>query len=186
MPSPLFRFFLFSLLILPGCVPISQQTVSNDTVDCSPLIINKEQFDETMTILRDKINEFTASNDWRGPCRENPLFRQRFQSHYTFNQQTGFRIKNHCLLFKTSGGGSPDDCLRETLLIWNGELVRDKKGRLIARLVISFKNMDIRRAIFHDSLAFDLTSVKVETGEDIYLDIVGFSFSALIRYQPRQ
>jgi hypothetical protein len=72
------------------------------------------------------------------------------------------------------------------LLIWNGELTRDKKGRLIARLVISFKNKDIRRGIFHDSLAFDLTSVKAETREDIYLDITGYSFSELIRYEPGQ
>jgi hypothetical protein len=75
MHTPLFRFFLFFLLSLPGCVPISQQTVSNATVDCNPLIVNKKQFDETVMILRDKIHEFKVNSDWKGPCRENPLFR---------------------------------------------------------------------------------------------------------------
>jgi hypothetical protein len=185
MPSRLFRFFLFFLLTLPGCVPISQQTISNPTVDCNPLIVNKEQFDETVMILRDKIHEYKANSGWRGPCRENPLFRQRFQSDYTVTSKAGFRIENHCILFRISGGGAYGDCLRETLLIWNGELIRDKKGRLIASLVISHKNKDIRKSIFHDSLAFDLTSMKAETGEDIYLDILGYSFSELIRYEPR-
>jgi hypothetical protein len=55
-----------------------------------------------------------------------------------------------------------------------GKLYKDEKDRLIADLVFSFKNIDIRRAMFHDVLAFDLTSMNVETNESVYLKIEGY------------
>jgi hypothetical protein len=90
---------------------------------------------------------------------------------YLFSETGSANVRPH---FRISGGGAPDNCWLESLLIWNGNLYRDEKDRLIADLVFSFKNFDFRRAIFYDTLALDLTSVNAETDESVYLKIEGY------------
>lgn len=175
-----FRYSLVFLLLV-CCVPLNQQNVYVPTGKELPVVHDEKLYNELRYVIENGVYEVDNSNQtkWEGPCVENPIFKQRFQSGYSFNPSEA-KISNDVLTFKISYGGGCG--CAEKIMVWNGKLVEDSAGRKIAELVFSFKNSDMCRAIKHDTLLYDLKTLDFGEEEDVYIRIN--KSPNLLRYKP--
>jgi hypothetical protein len=166
---------------LVQCVPLSQQATYQTTGEELPIVSDTKLYAELKSVIENGINEyFEGSAKWEGSCLENPLFTQRFQSGYSISGSSAFRISDHVLTLNISYGGGCG--CSQKLMVWNGNLVTDAQGRKIAELVFSFKSNDLCRAIVYTKLVYDLKTLNLPKGEEVYIRVN--NFPGLEIYRP--
>ena len=80
------------------------------------------------------------------------------------------------------GGGFPTHDLTICDLVWDGVHTETIDGQMIANLVFSFKNMDIRRAIIGRQLRYDLSPLKVANSNQVEINLLGYHHRLVYTY----
>lgn len=177
------KFLAAFCLIVVGCVPLSQQQASYYSrfpVEELSIIQDEKLFNEVQYVIENGINERPEKPEsWTGPCEENPLFNNRYQSGYSIVGNDIFKIVNHKLILNMSYGGGCG-CTQK-MMLWDGKLTRDDQGNQVVQLVFSFKNHDACRALKYTTLMFDLKSINFGTAEEVLIRVNRFRESEIYR-----
>lgn len=177
------KFLAAFCLIGVGCVPLSQQQASYYSrfpVEELSIIQDEKLFNGVQYVIENGINERPEKlESWTGPCEENPLFNNRFQSGYSIVGNDIFKIVNHKLILNMSYGGGCG-CTQK-MMLWDGKLTRDDQGNQVVQLVFSFKNHDACRALKYTTLMFDLKSINFGTAEEVLIRVNRFPESEIYR-----
>jgi hypothetical protein len=187
---------LFTLFVI-GCVPIQQQIIDDQNEKLSryqpiELINSYERFHDT---LNPGSNEIDQSD--RGKT-VSELLNRNFQSGfslpgygemlagkttrlYDIQKVDPFQVMQDYLVFTISFGGGVDTELISNELIWNGKHYLTNEG-LTVDLVISFKSLDMRRALITKGVKADLSALKSTSSNEIILNILGYKEKIKYRY----
>jgi hypothetical protein len=192
--------FTFLYLIAFGCVPLQQQIIDDQNEKLShydplELIISATKFQET---LHPKFNETDLTSGNRQAKTTSELLEMNFQSGfsvvgygdiqagkltrlYESRQGDPFQIIQNNLIFTIAYGGGMGSNGVAYDLIWNGKHNLTDDG-LTVDLIISFKDVDIMRAMMYKRIRTDLTPLKTETTSEIILNILGYNEKIKYRY----
>lgn len=164
---------LYFMIGALGCARINHQQASYSPrfpAEELNIIQDEKLFNEVREVIENGIYELPETTEpWNGPCEENPVFNNRFQSGYSIASNDLFKIVNHKLILNISYGGGCG-CTQK-MMIWDGKLARDDQGNQVAQLVFSFKNHDACKALKYTTLMFDLKSINFGTAEEVLIRI---------------
>jgi len=180
-------------LIAFSCVPVQQQIIDNQNeklrhYELLQLTINNDEFIETMN---PEANDYDISVV-NGQLNIYPeLMERNFQSGFSipgygsiyagkltrkYNHQDAdpFEVIEDNLLFTINyGGGNSPSELVIYKLIWNGEYYL-KNNMLTVDLVLSFKDLDPRRANVYNDVRFNLTPLQTNKSEQLNINFLGY------------
>ena len=92
-------------------------------------------------------------------------------------------IIDESLLFVIeTGGGYPTHKMVKGIY-WDGKYHR-KNDEIHVDLVISFKNLDIRRALIREEYIIDLSVLKKPESKALYINLCGYDKPLLFQYDP--
>jgi len=191
---------IFLYLIIFGCVPLQQQIIDDQNEKLShyeplDLIISATKFQET---LHPTLNESEITSGSRQAKTTSELLELNFQSGFSIEgygdiqagkltrlydsqKDDSFQVIQNDLIFTIAFGGGMGSTGVAYELIWNGKHYLTDDG-LNVDLVISFKDIDIRRALVYKRIRTDLTSLKTEKTSEIILNILGYNEKIKYRY----
>ncbi len=185
------------LLFTFNCVPLQQQIIDEQNEKLSryqsiELINSYERFQETLNPGSNEIDQSDRGKE------VSELLKRNFQSSFSvagygdiyagkttrlFEVQRGepFQVMQDYLVFTISFGGGMDSDMISNELIWNGKHYLTNEG-LTVDLVVSFKSLDMRRAMIAKAVKADLSPLKSNTATEITLNILGYNKKLKYRY----
>lgn len=100
---------------------------------------------------------------------------------YESQNVQSFQIIQNDLIFTIAFGGGMESNGVAYDLVWNGKHYLTDDG-LTVDLVISFKDLDIMRAMIYKRIRTDLTQLKIDSTSEIILNILGYNKKMKYRY----
>ncbi|WP_421879231.1 hypothetical protein [Marinoscillum sp.] len=185
-------YLVLSAMTIASCVPLDQQYAQQQYEDVwynKPLMVNPSMFEQ---VLKPEYQERSIIEMAEHPLRIQPeLMKQSFQSEYSIygygTLQSGkllrrspnslleaVFIENGYLKCRIGyGGGAGEDQLIEMGLIWNGEYYYGEHG-LTVDVAISFKDLDLRRAMIIEKVKFNLLALQHPESSRVSVNLLGY------------
>lgn len=180
-------------LAITSCVPLAQQKIDNENarlLNYEPLtvIIDSVKFMQT---LNPKMNDYDLIQNNNGHQSINDMMKENFQSEYSIvnygsvyagrgirKSDKGYNepveiLQDYLLLTIDFGAGSGWRELVNYELIWNGYYYFTESIPTVD-LVLSFKDLDIRRSLINKDIRFNIAKLKTSRSNKIYIRFMGY------------
>ena len=180
-------------LAITSCVPLAQQKIDNENarlLNYEPLtvIIDSVKFMQT---LNPKMNDYDLIQNNNGHQSINDMMKENFQSEYSIvnygsvyagrgirKSDKGYNepveiLQDYLLLTIDFGAGFGWRELVNYELIWNGYYYFTESIPTVD-LVLSFKDLDIRRSLINKDIRFNIAKLKTSRSNKIYIRFMGY------------
>lgn len=175
------------------CVPLAQQKIDNENarlINYEPLSITIDSAKFIQT-LNPKMSDYDVIHNNDELHSSNDMMKENFQSGYSIRYYgnvcagRGIRkkdisynepieiLQDYLFLTIEFGAGSDWRGLVNYDLIWNGYYYMTEDVPTVD-LVLSFKDLDIRRAFISKNIRFNIAKLKTSRSNKVYIRFLGY------------